>query len=197
MPKRKTIKKIHVLGLGTGYVETASWATVLLVHRRGFKCIQDALDNLNILTLEYCRQTIKYEQESNERQKKFCADHGVDNRPIYENVPDDAEAMIVDVWHDIIHGTMQDHGDMWELLAGQGWEANAAWVGPSAAKHGICWIENSPELISEAPSWGEQKVFSGEMKPDGKYEGPNALSYASSHMHHIPKGVKKFRSEVK
>lgn len=194
MQRKRKIKKVHVLGLGRGYVETASWATVLLVHRRGFKCVQDALENLNLLTLEYCRQLSKEQEESRERERKRTHDRGLrfDDYEILK-----PECLIEDVWEEIIKGDLQDHGDMWELLAGQGWDACAAWVGPMAAKSGICWLETSPQLISQAPSWGDRKVIRWGEQPDEENAAPNSLYYAESHIHHIPKGVKKFRSEVK
>lgn len=194
MTTRKKIKKVHVLGLGTGYVETASWSTMLLQHKKGFKCVQDALENLRALTLIYC-EGLALEQSKDRDRKRVRAEARGERFDGYELLK--PECMIEEVWHDIIHGTLQDHGDIWELLQMQGWDACAAWVGPTAAKHGICWIEKSPEMIAESMSWGDEKPTDWKRNTDGTHVDPNALYYAQSHIHHIPMGVKRFRSEVK
>lgn len=193
MKTKKIETRVHALALGTGYVETASWSHMILVHQKGFDTVQEALESLRALTVKYLAQEFQYERESVERSRKWDAENGkrTSKDPIEEENP---EEYVSDCWNTIIHGTLQDHGDMWEAIAGAGWLSGPAWIEQHIRKHGLCWLEKAPELIQECVSWGELKPV-GWGEPDaGKSQEANALFYAQSHIFHVPKGILRFRS---
>ncbi len=182
--KKKPIKKVYSLALGTGYAEDASWSNMIIVHRRGFNCIQDALVNLNELVIRLCADEIVQSCEHKEMMNRWAADAG--NPPKYPvvDVPR-PEELVEETVREIIHGTFQDHGDFWELL-GDEWASGSLWTSASVARHGMCFIDRAPELIAAAPSWGDTKVIQ-----DGD------LWRVETYMYNRPKGVKCFRSQVR
>lgn len=116
------IKKVHVLSLGTGYAETASWAQVFIANVKGFDTVQHALARLGHIFVE----------------------------AIEEEIGPNREIFLSKEIKNLIHGNFQYLGGFWEMASNDGWYVGNAWwhcIEPLIVKHGVCVIDNANNLI--------------------------------------------------
>lgn len=143
--RAKLPSKIHALMLGTGYVESASWSKLLLIHQEGFDSLFDAFKSIRECLISSIGYNCQY-------QKKEMPE-GQDL--IFE---------IQDSLRDIIHGDLQIGGEFWEAMDCEGWEF-PGFIPRNISKFQWLLVDCAPELISI-----EREIPESEDEPDFWHE---------------------------
>jgi hypothetical protein len=118
----KKTNKIKALALGTGYAETSSWSQWFLVHRKGFPTLDAALSSLRECVAAYI-------EDERAQYPKLC--DGLTVRSVI---------------YEVIHGSMQDHGPLWEFLAKAGWDSTPQWHNFKIGK--VTLVERADEEVA-------------------------------------------------
>lgn len=117
----KKTNNVRVLALGTGYVESASWSQWIVSHDRGFRTAEKALLSIKGAVLAYIEE---------------------------EGGGDSTWGTVQNVIYEVIHGTLQDHGMLWEHMAVAGWNCTPTW-GTLKNVERVLMVDSADKLISD------------------------------------------------